>query len=113
MRLMNDANPPGERRYSTDETGEIIRRATQISQLRDSDDLDVEEIVGVAAEVGIDREAVEQAIQLAEREAVPNQMRTNTAPPGVRLPTAAWRFSVSNRRSLQVLDLRITRTNGS
>ena len=76
------------RRYSSDETGEIIRRATALSQRQDDGGLSYDELVEVAAEVGIDQASVDEAVRQAEQETAEERAR-NAQPP-------AWR-SVADR----------------
>ena len=66
-----------QRRFSTDEVGELIDLAARLDDLVDSSGLSYDELVRVAGEVGISREAIERAIATdrAERRRLAKQAK--------------------------------------
>jgi len=56
-----------DRRFSADEAGRLIRRATELSQ-RDDDGLTYDQLLEIAGEVGIAERDLEAALQQAETE---------------------------------------------
>lgn len=53
---------PNEQRFSVEEVGELIDLAARLDELATSDGLSHDELVRVADEVGISREAIERAV---------------------------------------------------
>ena len=62
-----DEQQNNDRRFTPDEAGELIRRATEISQQQD-DGLTYEQVLEVAGEVGVSERAVAEALEQARRE---------------------------------------------
>ncbi len=64
---MTDATQDPDQRYSVEQAGEYIELATSIEQ-HGRDRLSYEQLVEVAAEVGVSEEALRAAMEQAERE---------------------------------------------
>ena len=65
---MRDTDSTQDRRFSRAETGELIRRATELQQ-QQSETLSYAQLVEVAGEVGIDKATVDATLRQAEDDA--------------------------------------------